>query len=84
MSSTGYLHWSNFYTAAQAGLVTPKPNIPRIKVHIFSNYILFGAFIAVVQDRIYSHTEWQQKPRFLNPTLVGFNIAPTFKTWKAN
>lgn len=46
MSSIGLLPWSHLYGAAQAGLVTPKLNLPQIEVHIFSNYILFGDFSA--------------------------------------
>lgn len=46
VSSMGQLPSSHLYTAAQAGLVTPKLNFPKIKVHIIHNYILFGDFSA--------------------------------------
>lgn len=46
MSSTGLLPCSHLYTVAQAGLVIPKLNLPKIKVHFFNNYILFGDFSA--------------------------------------
>lgn len=76
MSSLGELPWSHLYTAVQAGLVTPKLNLPKRKLHIFSSYILFGDFSAnnsTVGQNIFPY--WLVvKAKFSESNFCGFLI----------